>query len=106
MWRNLDMSEIPMHAKKSKSFKDVIAEEKNKGKTRRRIMKIITHINSEVMYGGSFLLVFAVFDVVAYFLLSPSVFVWAGILIASAVVASLFAARLTSLLKKRQWKYV
>ncbi len=99
------MSEQSMHNKKGKNFKEFIEEEQNKGKTIKRIMCTITSINTAVMYSGSFLAVFMVFAAVAYFAISPSVFVWAGILLVAAVVSSVLASRITSLLKNSQWKY-
>ncbi len=86
--------------KTGKNFKEVIKEQQNKGKTRKAIMKRITSINSSVMYAGTFLLLFVILDVIAYLLVTPSVFVWAGILVVSAVVSSLFAQRVTKKLKK------
>ncbi len=99
------MSEKHMPSKKGKNFKEVIEQEKNKGKTRKKIMKQLTHINAEVMYGGSFLLVFVVLDILIYYLITPSVFIWAGVLIGTALLSSIFASRLTNTLKKQQWKY-
>ncbi len=91
--------------KKGKNFKQVIIDEKQKGKTYKRIMKTITGISSPVMYTFAFLLIFVSADITFFILLSPSVFVWAGILVGAAVVASLVASRITNLLKKQQWKY-
>ena len=99
------MSEETMPTKRGKNFKEVIAEEKNKGKTRKKIMKRLTHINAEVMYGGSFLLLFVALDALIYYFLAPTVFIWAGILVGTAVLSSIFASRLTKTLKKQQWKY-
>ncbi len=99
------MSEESMHTKKGKNFKEVIEEEKQKGKTTKKIMRTLTSLNGSVVYGGSFLLSFIALAAVLYFLLAPSVFVWAGLLVVAALVSSLFASRLTSLLKKNQWKY-
>jgi hypothetical protein len=99
------MSEKNMRTKKGKNFKEVIEQEKNKGKTRRKVMKIITSINSQIIYGGSFLLMFTALDVLIYYFLSPSVLVWAGILVGTALLSSIMASRLTKHLKKQQWKF-
>ncbi len=97
--------EMRIRAKRGKNFKEVIAEEKNKGRFFKKTMKKLTSLNSSVIYGGSFLLFFIALDVVLYVLLSPDVFVWAGILVATALVSSVLASRITNLLKKQQWKY-
>ncbi len=97
--------EMHIRAKKGKNFKEVIAEEKNKGRFFKKTMKKLTSLNSSVIYGGSFLLFFIALDVVLYVLLSPGVFVWAGLLVAAALVSSVLASRITNLLKKQQWKY-
>jgi 3-methyladenine DNA glycosylase/8-oxoguanine DNA glycosylase len=94
-----------MPKKTGKNFKEVIKEQENKGKTRKAIMKRLTSIDSAVMYAGSFLLLFVALDAAIYLLLAPDVFVWAGSLIVSAVVSSLFAQRVTKTLKRLQWKY-
>ena len=94
-----------MWDKKGKNFKEFIEDEKNKGKTFKAIMRAITSLNTEVMYAGLFLAPFIVLSVVMYFVLSPSVFVWAGILVVAALVSSVFASRITSMLKNSQWKY-
>jgi hypothetical protein len=99
MW----MSEV--NSKKGKNFKEVIEEEKNKGKTYKKIMRTLTGINASVVYGGSFLFFFVVFDVVVYYLLAPSVFVWAALLVVTALVSSLLASRITNVLKHNQWKF-
>jgi hypothetical protein len=99
------MSEKDMGAKKGKNFKEVIEEEKNKGKTVKKIMRILTSLNTSVVYGGSFLLAFLTIATVLYFVLAPSVFVWAGLLVAAALVSSLLASRITNMLKRNQWKY-
>ncbi len=91
--------------KKGKNFKQVILDEKQKGKTYKKIMKTITGISTSVMYAFAFLLIFVSADATFYVLFSPSVFVWAGILVGVAVVSSLAASRVTNLLKKQQWKY-
>ncbi len=94
-----------MRSKKGRNFKEVIQEEKNKGKTRRKIMKAITRLDSSAMYGLAFLATFVALDAVLYALFAPGVFAWAGILLATAVVSSLVSARVTSRLKKQQWKF-
>lgn len=94
-----------LRIKKGKNFKDVIAEEKKKGRYSKMVMKHLTRINSSMLYGGSFLLLFVIIDVAVYALFEPSVLVWAAILVVSALVSSIFASKLTHLLKKRQWKY-
>jgi membrane protein YdbS with pleckstrin-like domain len=99
------MSEKGMGQKKGKNFKQVIEEEKNKGKTTKKIMRIITSLDTSVVYGGSFLLVFIVLNLVVYFSLSPGVFVWAGSLVVTAVASSVLASRITKMLKNNQWKY-
>jgi hypothetical protein len=99
------MSEGRKREKKGKDFKQVIAEEKEKGKTSRRLMKIITGISSSVLYASTFLVMFVSLDVVIYVLFSPGVFVWAGALVGVAVLSSVVASRITNLLKKQQWKY-
>jgi hypothetical protein len=99
------MSEQDMGRKKGKNFKQVIEEEKNKGKTAKKIMSAITGLDTSIIYGGSFLLVFITSAVAFYFLIAPSVLVWAGILVGAALVSSLLASRITSLLKNTQWKY-
>ena len=99
------MSEKSMNSKKGKNFKEVIEQEKNKGKTFKKIMRILSGINASVVYGGSFLLFFVVLDVVIYFLLAPGVFVWAGVLVGTALVSSLLASRITDVLKKNKWKF-
>ncbi len=99
------MSGVEMRTKQGKNFKEVIEEEKNKGKTFKKIMRTLTRINASVVYGVSFLFVFVVLDLVAYTLLAPTVFVWAGILVVTAIVSSLVASRITNVLKKNQWRY-
>ncbi len=94
-----------LRIKKGKNFKDVIAEEKNKGRYFKLMMKRLTSINSSLLYSGSFLLLFIVIDVAVYALLEPTVLIWAGILVASALVSSIFASKVTNMLKKQQWKY-
>jgi hypothetical protein len=97
------MSEL--REKKGKNFKEVIEDEKNKGRTTKRIMRAITSLSTSVLYGGSFLFLFAVLASVFYFALAPSVFVWAVLLVVAALASSLFASRITNVLKKSQWKY-
>jgi hypothetical protein len=99
------MSEKEMRTKKGKNFKEIIEEEKNKGRTIKKIMRTLTGINTSFVYGGSFLLFFVISDVVIYYLLAPSVLLWTGILVGTALVSSLFASRITNVLKKNQWKY-
>jgi hypothetical protein len=94
-----------MCTKKGKNFKEVIEEEKNKGKRVKKIMHRLTMINSSVVFSGSFLLLFLMLDVVMYVTMTPMLFVWMGILIVNAVVSSLAASRITKFFKKPQWKY-
>ncbi len=94
-----------MREKKGRNFKEYIEEDKNKGKTIKAIMRTITSLNTSIIYGGSFLALFIILATALFFLLSPSVFVWAGILVVAALVSSVFASRLTNLLKNSQWKY-
>lgn len=94
-----------IRSKKGKNFKDVIAEEKNKGRYFKLVMKKVTRLNPSVLYGGTFLFFFIVLDVVLYALIAPSVIVWAGVLVVAAVVSSIFASKVTNLFKKQQWKY-
>ena len=94
-----------MWEKKGKNFKEYIEDEKNKGKTFKAIMRAITSLNTEVMYACLFLAPFIVLSVVLYVALSPTVFIWAGILLVAALVSSVFASRVTSMLKNSQWKY-
>ena len=97
--------EMHLRIKKGKNFKEVIAEEQKKGRTYKLFMKRLTGINTSVIYGGSFLLFFAIFDLALYNLLVPSAFVWAGLLVVTALVSSILASRITKYLKKQQWKY-
>ncbi len=99
------MSEGEKKTAKGKNFKQVIQQEKTKGKFRRKLMKLLTRINTSAMYGGSFLLLFIALDAALYYVLSPSVMVWAVILVGAAAVSTLFASHVTDALKKRQWKY-
>jgi hypothetical protein len=66
-------------------------------------MRILSSVNASVVYGGAFLFFFL--DGGLYFLLVPNVFVWAGILVGTALVSSLLASRITNGLKKSQWKF-
>jgi membrane protein YdbS with pleckstrin-like domain len=99
------MSEEKMRVKKGKNFKEIIEDEKKKGKTSRRIMKQITHIDSSLLYALSFLLPFVALDALLYSLFKPDVFIWAGILVGSALFCSIFASYLTKTIKKQQWRY-
>jgi hypothetical protein len=94
-----------LRIKKGKNFKEVIADEQKKGRTFKLLMKKITGISQSVIYGSSFLLFFVVFDLSLYMLLVPTVFVWAGLLVVSALASSILASRMTKYLKKQQWKY-
>jgi hypothetical protein len=99
------MSRKSEDRKKGKNFKDFIADEKKKGQAFKKVMHIVTSINSDAMYSGSFLLVFLPVIVIAYLLFNPSAFLWAGVLIGAALFASLFANYVTKTLKRKQWKY-
>ncbi len=68
-------------------------------------MRVLTRLNEEVVYGGVFLFFFVILDVAVYVLWAPDVFVWAGLLIVTALVSSLLAARISSVLKRNQWKF-
>jgi uncharacterized membrane protein len=94
-----------MLSKKGKNFKEVIAEEKQKGKTKKSIMRTITSLSVSVLYSGFFLLSFVSIAAVCYFAFAPSVFVWAGVLVLAAVVGTLIASRMTKMLKNIQFKY-
>jgi hypothetical protein len=94
-----------MREKKGKNFKQYIEDEKNRGKTAKAVMRTITSLNTGVLYGGSFLVLFIIMSVALYLVLSPSVFVWAGILLVAALVSSIVANRVTNVLKNNQWKY-
>jgi hypothetical protein len=94
-----------MSSKKGKNFKEVIAEEKQKGKTKRQIMRAITGLDTSILYSGFFLLSFVSIAAVCYFAFAPSVFVWAGILVLAAVAGTLVASRMTKKLKNIQFKY-
>lgn len=97
--------EMGLFTKKGKNFKDVIAEEKNKGKYFKLLMKRLTSLSQSLLYSVSFLMLFIIIDVAVYALLAPAVLVWAGVLVASALVSSIFASKVTNRLKKQQWKY-
>jgi hypothetical protein len=99
------MSEQGMSSKKGKNFKEVIAEEQQKGKTKKSIMRAITGLDVSILYSGFFLISFVAVAAVFYFAFAPSVFVWAGILVVAAIVGTLVASRMTKMLKNNQWKY-
>jgi uncharacterized membrane protein len=94
-----------MSSKKGKNFKEVIAQEKQKGKTKKSIMRTITSLSVSVLYSCFFLLSFVSIEAVCYFAFAPSVFVWAGVLVLAAVVGTLIASRMTKMLKNIQFKY-
>ena len=94
-----------MRTKKGRNFKEVIKQEKTKGKTFKKIMRTLSSIDASVVYGGSFLFLFVVLDVAIYFLFVPGVLVWTGVLVGTALVSSLVASRVTNVLKKNQWKF-
>jgi hypothetical protein len=94
-----------MSQKKGKNFKEVIAEDKQKGKTKRSLMRTITSLDISLLYSGFFLLSFISIAAVCYFAFEPSVFVWAGILVLAAAVGTLVASRVTKKLKNIQFKY-
>jgi hypothetical protein len=93
-----------MRTNKGRNFKEVIEQEKTKGKTFKKIMRVLSSIDASVVYGSSFLFLFVVLDVIVYFLFVPGVLVWAGVLVGTALVSSLVALRVTNFLKKNQWK--
>ncbi len=99
------MSETCTCIKKGKNFKEIIIQEKNKGKTFKRTMKVLTGIDSSVLYGGSFLLTFVALDALAYYLLSPSVLSWTALLMGTAFLSSIAASKIANRLKKQQWRY-
>lgn len=100
------MSEdMHLRIKKGKNFKEVIADEKKKGRYFKLFMKTITSFSSSVIYGASFLVFFATIDLTMYLLLVPSVFVWAVLLVVSALASSALASKITHKIKKQQWKY-
>jgi uncharacterized membrane protein YfcA len=94
-----------MSQKKGKNFKEVIAEEQQKGKTRKSIMRTITSLDISILYSGFFMLSFVSVAAVCYFAFAPSVFVWAGILVLAAVIGTFLASRMTKKLKNIQFKY-
>ena len=59
--------EMHLRIKKGKNFKEVIADEKKKGRYVKLFMKRITSLSTSVIYGGSFLLFFATIDLTLYF---------------------------------------
>lgn len=89
----------------SKSFKEVIVEKQKKGKTSRKLMKLLTSLDSSVIYCFSFLFPFASAAIIFYCIVIPDIFLWAIFLVVTAVVCSLAAHRLTRAIKKRQWRY-
>jgi len=99
------MSEKTMCSKKGKNFKEILLAEKNKGKTSRKIMKRITSIDNSVVYAVSFLFPFVCLATLIYLLLLPDVYAWAALLVVAALVCSIFASRLTKLIKQQQWRY-
>jgi hypothetical protein len=99
------MSENCMVHKKGRNFREIIEEEKHRGIVTKKIMRVLTSINTSVLYGCSFLLTFILLAATFYYLLTPSVFVWTGILVGVALVSSLLALRITNMLRKSQWKY-
>jgi positive regulator of sigma E activity len=68
-------------------------------------MKILSSIDSSIIYCLSFLFMFAGLCVLFYYLFAPTVFVWAGVVVGMAVISSVFASFLTKRLKKHQWQY-
>jgi uncharacterized membrane protein YfcA len=94
-----------MLSKKGKNFKEVIAEDQKKGKTKKAIMRTITGLSVSVLYSLFFLLSFVSIAAVCYFALAPTVFIWAGILVAAAVIGTLVASRMTKRLKNIQFRY-
>jgi len=93
-----------MPGKKNRNFKEIIQQEKRKT-VLEAVMKRITGINASILYGSSFLSTFVALDILVYWLLTPDVWVWAAILIVVAVACSIFASRVTKILKKQQWRY-
>jgi uncharacterized membrane protein YfcA len=91
---------------KNRNFKDIIKEQKKqKSRLPEAVMRRITSINTSILYGSAFLIVFLTFDVIIYWLLTPDILVWTIILIVSALLGSIFASRLTKNLKKKQLRY-
>jgi membrane protein YdbS with pleckstrin-like domain len=97
--------EMRLRVKKGKNFKEVIAEEKKKGRYTKLVMKRLTSLSTSLLYSCAFLLVFVAISAAVYSLFEPTVFIWAGILVLAALVSSIFASKITHLLKKQQWKY-
>ncbi|MCX8153486.1 MAG: hypothetical protein N3E52_03525 [Candidatus Bathyarchaeota archaeon] len=89
----------------SKSFKEVIAEKQKKGKTRKRLMKMLTSLDASVIYCFSFLFPFTTAAVIFYYFVIPDIFIWAIFLVVVAVICSVAAHQLTRAIKKRQWRY-
>ena len=94
-----------MSSKKGKNFKEIIAEEQKKGKTKKSLMRTITSLDISVLYSGFFLLSFVSIAAVCYFAFTPSVFIWAGILVLAAAIGTVVASRMTKKLKNIQFKY-
>jgi hypothetical protein len=94
-----------MSSKKGKNFKEVIAEDKQKGKTKKSLMRAITSLSISVLYSGFFLLTFVSIAAVCYFAFVPSVFVWAGVLVLAAAIGTFVALRMTRKLKNIQFRY-
>lgn len=97
--------EMLARTKKSKNFKEIIIQEKEKGRTRRKLLKIITGIDAAIIYSFSFLIMFAITDVLFYLLFTPSVLLWAAFLVGASIVYSIVAHYITNTIKKRQWRY-
>ncbi|MCW4008623.1 MAG: hypothetical protein NWF09_08075 [Candidatus Bathyarchaeota archaeon] len=89
----------------SKSFKEIIAEKQKKGKTRKKLMKLLTSLNSSVIYCFLFLCPFATASIVFYYVALPDILLWALFLVVIAIVCSITAQYLTRAIKKRQWRY-
>jgi predicted tellurium resistance membrane protein TerC len=97
--------EMHLRIKKGKNFKEVIAEEKNKGKNFKRFMKQLTSLSQSVLYGGTFLLFFIAIDLVLYALFAPTVYIWAVVLVVVALISSILASKISHKIKTQQWKY-
>lgn len=89
----------------SKSFKEVIAEKQKKGKTRKKLMKLLTSLDSSVIYCFSFLSPFATAAIIFYCIVTPDILLWAAFLVVTAIACSVVAHHLTRAIKKRQWRY-
>lgn len=89
----------------SKSFKEIIAEKQKKGKTRKKLLKMLTSLNSSIIYCFSFLCPFATAAIIFYYIVLPDIFLWAMFLVVTAIVYSVMAHQLTTAIKKRQWRY-